>query len=58
MEDPTTWTAPWTAVVRLQRTEDPVFEYACHEGNEGMSGTLTGHRAQENATHKAATASR
>ena len=58
MEDPTTWTAPWTAAVALQRTEDPVFEYACHEGNEGMTGTLAGHRAQEKATHQAPTGSR
>jgi len=58
MEDPTTWTAPWTAAVVLQRTEDPVFEYACHEGNEGMAGTLAGHRAQEKVTHNAETDSK
>jgi hypothetical protein len=32
-EDPTTWTRPWTAMVRLQRTKEQLFEFACHEGN-------------------------
>jgi hypothetical protein len=33
VEDPTTWTRPWTAMVRLQRTKEQLFEFACHEGN-------------------------
>jgi len=33
MDDPTTWTAPWTAVIRLKRSAEHLFEYACHEGN-------------------------
>ena len=47
VDDPTTWTAPWTAVVPWTRTGDPIFEYACHEGNIGMEGILTGARADE-----------
>ena len=47
VDDPTTWTAPWTAVVRWTRTADPIFEYACHEGNIGMEGILAGARADE-----------
>src|SRR6266545_4546568 len=33
IDDPTTWTKPWTAVIRLKRSAQRVFEYACHEGN-------------------------
>ena len=47
VDDPTTWTAPWTAVVPWTRTDDPIFEYACHEGNIGMEGILAGARADE-----------
>ena len=47
LTDPTTWTGPWTALAILKTTEDPVFEYACHEGNYGMEGILSGARAQD-----------
>jgi len=33
IDDPTTWTRPWTAMVRLQRTKEQLYEFACHEGN-------------------------
>ena len=36
--DRTTWTRPWTAMVPMSRSEDALFEYACHEGNIGMAG--------------------
>ena len=36
LDDPETWTAPWTALVPMTKTEDPMFEYACHEGNYSM----------------------
>ena len=45
--DATTWTRPWTAMVPLMRSEDALFEYACHEGNIGMAGILAGSRVQE-----------
>ncbi len=45
--DATTWTRPWTAMVPLTRSEDALFEYACHEGNIGMAGILAGMRVQE-----------
>ena len=45
--DPETWTSPWTASIPLQRTEVPMFEYACHEGNLSMDGILAGQRAQD-----------
>ncbi len=47
--DPTTWTKPWTAVVLLRKSEDDLFEYACHEGNYAMEGILAGGRADDKA---------
>ena len=47
--DPKTWDAPWSAMVPLKRSTDPVFEYACHEGNIGMEGIMSGARALEKA---------
>ena len=55
IEDPDTWTRPWTARVELKRTDEPLYEYACHEGNYSMEGILAGARADE---RKAAEASR
>jgi hypothetical protein len=47
IDDPATWATPWTVMIPLRRSEDPLFEYACHEGNLGMEGILAGYRAQE-----------
>ncbi|MXZ72329.1 MAG: hypothetical protein F4Z04_12625 [Acidobacteria bacterium] len=47
--DETTWTRPWTVMIPLRRSPDPLFEYACHEGNLGMEGILAGYRAEERA---------
>ena len=47
--DPTTWTAPWTVELPMAKSDLPLYEYACHEGNYGMDGTLTGARAIEKA---------
>jgi hypothetical protein len=47
--NPTLWDLPWTILVPLSGTMDPIFEYACHEGNYGMEGILAGHRVQEQA---------
>jgi hypothetical protein len=47
--DPTTWTRPWTARMLLKASPSRLFEYACHEGNLGLPGILSGHRAQEKA---------
>jgi hypothetical protein len=56
VEDPTTWTRPWTALLTAKK--DPsywqVFEYACHEGNYGMFNILSGARAQEREAERAA----
>ena len=53
LEDPETWTRPWTAVVPMKRTPGPLFEYACHEGNYSMAGILGGARAEERAAAEA-----
>ena len=47
IEDATTWTKPWTVLVRLKQTKDRLYEFACHEGNLPMMGTLSGARAQD-----------
>ena len=47
VNDPKTWTRPWTVQVPMTQTEGPLYEYACHEGNYGMEGLLKGARAVE-----------
>jgi hypothetical protein len=47
LDDPTTWAEPWTAMIPLRSSTDALFEYACHEGNIGMEGILSGARYQE-----------
>jgi hypothetical protein len=45
--DPATFTRPWTAVTPMMRINEPLFEYACHEGNYAVPNMLRGARAQE-----------
>ena len=45
--DPTVYTAPYTVMMPFRRTDGPLFEYACHEGNYGLSGILAGARNLE-----------
>jgi hypothetical protein len=47
IDDPSTWTKPWSAEVPMKRTVGPLFEHACHEGNYGLYNTLAGARAEE-----------
>lgn len=47
MEDPLTWDVSWSARLPMRRIEDPLFEYACHEGNHGLPGILAGWRRYE-----------
>jgi hypothetical protein len=53
VEDPDAFTKPWSAQVPMQKFEGPLFEYACHEGNYGMTNLLAGARAEEKAAAKA-----
>ena len=47
VEDPSTWTRPWSAEVPWKKTIGPIFEHACHEGNYGLGNILAGARAEE-----------
>ncbi len=47
VEDPATWTSPWTVEVQMASSEDRLYGYACHEGNHGMAGILAGYRTEE-----------
>ena len=47
--DPNTWTRPWSGSLPLSRAGGPMFEYACHEGNYGLTNMLAGSRVQERA---------
>ncbi len=48
VDDPTVWTATWTARFPMHRVDDRIYEYACHEGNfRSVQGILLGARAQE-----------
>ena len=47
IDDPQTWTRPWTFMIPLKRTDEKIYEYACHEGNTAMAGILAGARAEE-----------
>ena len=44
VNDPSTWTKPWTAQVPMTRSDEMMFEYACHEANYGMTNLLKGAR--------------
>jgi hypothetical protein len=47
VEDPDTWTMPWSGEMPIRRAEGPIYEYACHEGNYGLANILRGARASE-----------
>ncbi len=51
VNDPTIWTTPWTGMFTFGRddTQYELVEYACHEGNYGMTNILSGARAEERA---------
>ena len=52
-DDPTRWTAPWTAAISLRSTVGPLFEVACHEGNYAVPNILRGARAQDGTPDEA-----
>ena len=49
VNDPTVWSAPWTVSVPMsaKAMDDPIYEYACHEGNYALPNILSGQRAQD-----------
>jgi len=52
INDPATWTSPWTFSMPLTKEEGPVLEYACHEGNLGLMNILSAARAEERAAEE------
>jgi hypothetical protein len=47
VNDPTVYTKPWTIELPMAKTDEAIYEYACHEGNYGLAGILSGARAEE-----------
>lgn len=47
VEDPDTWTTPWSGEYTIRRMHDVIYEYACHEGNYGLANILRGARVAE-----------
>ena len=47
VEDPATYDVPITAVMLMRKTDERLYEYACHEGNYAMRNMLSGARATE-----------
>jgi hypothetical protein len=47
VDDPATWTRAWSASIPMTRTDELIYEYACHEGNYALEGVLKGARYQE-----------
>jgi hypothetical protein len=52
VDDPDTWPRPWSASIPMARTDERMFEYACHEGNYALTGVLQGARYQEKQAAK------
>src|SRR5205807_2603002 len=52
LNDPTTWVMPWTLMIPLKKTNEEIYEYACHESKEAMVGILSGARAKEKEAPK------
>jgi hypothetical protein len=54
VEDPTFWAAPWGGEYEFAPLGQPLYEYACHEGNHALPGILLGERVKEWAAEEAA----
>ena len=54
IDDPESFTKPWSAAIPMKKTDEPMFEYACHEGNYSMVTMLEGARAADKAAEEAA----
>ncbi len=47
IDDPATYSKPWTGEVPFRATQEPIYEYACHEGNYALENILRGERARD-----------
>jgi len=52
VDDPATWTKKWSASIPMIKSNELMFEYACHEANYGMEGVLKGARYQDREAAK------
>jgi hypothetical protein len=52
VDDPTIFTKPWSGQLYMARSEDQIYEYACHEGNYAMPAILGGARLEEKKSEK------
>jgi hypothetical protein len=53
VEDPTTWTAPWTVAFPLVKSDVRIYEYTCHEANYSLENMLRIVRAEDKAAEAA-----
>ena len=53
VDDAGAWSKPWTAMIPLRRSNDALYEYACHEGNYGLRDILAGARVEEKVAEEA-----
>jgi hypothetical protein len=54
VNDPSSFTKPWTVQIPMKKSMEPVLEYACHEGNYAMEGMLRALRVEEKQASDAA----
>ena len=47
VDNPTAFTRPWQGELTLARSTEPIYEFACHEGNYSLTNMLRGFRAAE-----------
>ena len=51
-DDTATWERSWTAVIPMHKTDQPMFEYACHEGNRGVENIVHNYRYAEDPDYR------
>lgn len=54
VNDPATFTRPFTVELSMRKSRGHIYEYACHEGNYGLYNQLNGARVQEKAVEEVA----
>ena len=47
VDDPTTFSKPWSVAMPMRRTDVSLYEFACHEGNRGLEGMIRTTRLTE-----------
>jgi len=52
VDDPQSFTRPWSGEIPMKKVEGPIFEYACHEGNRSMENILSAARGEEKAAQE------